>query len=596
MSSVESLSRASAARNDTARAARRQAMVNLARERQAQGLARSGRLRKSEAAALYNTRIDSSGRVVRTEKSSLELLASAQRRATAGRGSPTGPATPAAKRKVRVVKGMVKVDPSAATEDPDPSTPYGSHVAFCRAAGVDPTPRVDWVAELAATKKAMESEFREEIQDFDIFDLLDEEEDVERQGGVKHMKTLSDFVDARQSKREALPTLSDMIAGFESDKDEYLMNLITNGKFAPDQLAFWVPLLPKIVAEKERRAREAARLGHSRYGSLSTPRSSGRFQGSRRATGSNIASISDYEIDTKQLPSHWIPKSLPDIMEKAAKYGKPPVIQLLKNLGYPSAQIEEIDLLLTVILRRAASSRSQSRNTTPQSRITTSASSRPTSGRRGLDKTPRRVTNTPRSPGYVLGGGGATAATPKAQGNSPGGTLASGGASKPRSRNLRGRSHLVGGLGSGVVSPATSKATPKPKPKPNTPPVKAAADDDKITDSETLKISRGAEEGTAQDQAKVAGNDSVEAKTVVLDDSKATATLMLVLHPRARLRQKFNVDHTVADVYAHVAAVSKAQGPFDLVSGFPPKPLPLSRRTVAQAGLKGAVLTQRMRK
>jgi len=77
---------------------------------------------------------------------------------------------------------------------------------------------------------------------------------------------------------------------------------------------------------------------------------------------SNIASISDYEVDlSKALPPDWLPKDLNDITEKAAQFGSEPVVLLLSKLHWPDEEVEAVELYLQVVLPPAAQPASAAR-------------------------------------------------------------------------------------------------------------------------------------------------------------------------------------------------------------------------------------------
>jgi len=88
------------------------------------------------------------------------------------------------------------------------------------------------------------------------------------------------------------------------------------------------------------------------------------------------------------------------------------------------------------------------------------------------------------------------------------------------------------------------------------------------------------------------GFASAKPITFVIDEAQPTTELQLVLHNRTRIKQKFNHSTTVLQVYQHVMAVSKINK-FDLLAGFPPKPLTDPNATLKDAGLFGASLQQR---
>ena len=52
--------------------------------------------------------------------------------------------------------------------------------------------------------------------------------------------------------------------------------------------------------------------------------------------------------------------------------------------------------------------------------------------------------------------------------------------------------------------------------------------------------------------------------------------------------------HTVADIHAYVMCAAPVDGEYQLITGFPPKPLENPNLTVQQAGLKNAAITQKI--
>ena len=49
--------------------------------------------------------------------------------------------------------------------------------------------------------------------------------------------------------------------------------------------------------------------------------------------------------------------------------------------------------------------------------------------------------------------------------------------------------------------------------------------------------------------------------------------------------------HTVADIHEYIKVAAPVDGEYQLVSGFPPKPLTDSTKTIQEAGLKNAAIT-----
>lgn len=80
---------------------------------------------------------------------------------------------------------------------------------------------------------------------------------------------------------------------------------------------------------------------------------------------------------------------------------------------------------------------------------------------------------------------------------------------------------------------------------------------------------------------------------ITVDTTRATTTLALTLHQTPRQRQQFNEDHTVMQLYQHIMSVTGLAG-FELLSGFPPKPLTNPNATLKEAGLCNAQVTQKI--
>ena len=66
-----------------------------------------------------------------------------------------------------------------------------------------------------------------------------------------------------------------------------------------------------------------------------------------------------------------------------------------------------------------------------------------------------------------------------------------------------------------------------------------------------------------------------------------------VLHKA--LAVELNQDHTVGHLRAFVAAQGAGGAPYDLLAGFPPKPLVDAAQTVGAAGLGGGAVSQKLR-
>jgi UBX domain-containing protein 1 len=124
---------------------------------------------------------------------------------------------------------------------------------------------------------------------------------------------------------------------------------------------------------------------------------------------------------------------------------------------------------------------------------------------------------------------------------------------------------------------------------------------DKSSETYKAKFSFAASKGqslgtsSSSSSSQTASLSSIPASRITLDSSQPTTVLQLVLADRRRLRETVNVSNTVAQVYGHIAAVSSsAPGTFEIVAGFPPKPLTQLDQTLKDAGLTGSSIQQKM--
>ncbi len=79
-----------------------------------------------------------------------------------------------------------------------------------------------------------------------------------------------------------------------------------------------------------------------------------------------------------------------------------------------------------------------------------------------------------------------------------------------------------------------------------------------------------------------------------MDSNQPKTTISFRLHNGESVQQEFNLTHTVQDVKNFVAKVAPVQGEFNLVEGFPPKPLLDMGKTVLEAKLQNCMITQRL--
>ena len=80
----------------------------------------------------------------------------------------------------------------------------------------------------------------------------------------------------------------------------------------------------------------------------------------------------------------------------------------------------------------------------------------------------------------------------------------------------------------------------------------------------------------------------------VVDESQPTTSLQIRFHNGERQVVPFNLTHTVSDIHAYIMMAAPVDGSYELVSGFPPKPLQDPSKTIEEAGLKSAAITQKI--
>jgi UBX domain-containing protein 1 len=79
-----------------------------------------------------------------------------------------------------------------------------------------------------------------------------------------------------------------------------------------------------------------------------------------------------------------------------------------------------------------------------------------------------------------------------------------------------------------------------------------------------------------------------------VDKSSPTTNINIRLHTGESICQEFNLYHSVADIFQFVTQVAPVMGSFQLVEGFPPKPLINMDKTIEELRLQGTSITQRL--
>ena len=79
-----------------------------------------------------------------------------------------------------------------------------------------------------------------------------------------------------------------------------------------------------------------------------------------------------------------------------------------------------------------------------------------------------------------------------------------------------------------------------------------------------------------------------------VDPTKGTTQIRITLYTGQQATLDLNVNHTVADIHTYVMSVAPTAGSYQLMSGYPPKPLADPSMTIEKAGLKQANVTMRL--
>jgi len=79
-----------------------------------------------------------------------------------------------------------------------------------------------------------------------------------------------------------------------------------------------------------------------------------------------------------------------------------------------------------------------------------------------------------------------------------------------------------------------------------------------------------------------------------LDEGKPKTTIQIRFHNGERASITINLDRKVSDIHEYVMMAAPVDGDYQLVFGFPPKALSDPSKTIEEAGLKSASITQKI--
>ena len=100
--------------------------------------------------------------------------------------------------------------------------------------------------------------------------------------------------------------------------------------------------------------------------------------------------------------------------------------------------------------------------------------------------------------------------------------------------------------------------------------------------------------------ASMGGTDGVglevnkESGLPIIDEAQPSTSLQIRFHNGERQVVPFNLTHTVGDIHTYIMQAAPVEGSYQLVSGFPPKPLEDPSKSIEEAGLKSAAITQKI--
>ena len=80
----------------------------------------------------------------------------------------------------------------------------------------------------------------------------------------------------------------------------------------------------------------------------------------------------------------------------------------------------------------------------------------------------------------------------------------------------------------------------------------------------------------------------------VVDENKPKTQIQFRFHNGQRASIDVNMDHKVSDLHTYIAFVAPVDGSYQLMSGFPPRPLTDPNATIEQAGLAKGSITQKL--
>lgn len=88
--------------------------------------------------------------------------------------------------------------------------------------------------------------------------------------------------------------------------------------------------------------------------------------------------------------------------------------------------------------------------------------------------------------------------------------------------------------------------------------------------------------------------DSQAGGKPTVNESAPQTTVQIRFHNGTTASLTLNLTHTVNDIHNYVMTAAPVDGEYQLIAGFPPKPLLDPNQSIEKAGLKGAKITQKI--
>ncbi|KRX04566.1 SEP domain [Pseudocohnilembus persalinus] len=91
-----------------------------------------------------------------------------------------------------------------------------------------------------------------------------------------------------------------------------------------------------------------------------------------------------------------------------------------------------------------------------------------------------------------------------------------------------------------------------------------------------------------------AGQVNLEGGEIKVDKSKPTTSIQIRLHNGQTKQIEINIDDRVQTLFDYVQQIAPVQGTFQLIAGFPPKPLKNMNETIEDADLEDTRIQQKL--